>query len=146
MFQIFQESGFGGWMVLLFTIAGLAAVTTVGRRWGRPGSIAACWAVAVLAAGAIGIGTAQRSVNRAMGGFRRPAGEAEVARQPPELMVGLLSRGTAEAASNYLLAGQGALLVLLVGGVLVLFRKKEAGTGPERVLAPGIPAGKPTTT
>src|SRR5687767_7789253 len=115
MLQMFHESGFGGWLVLLFTIAGLAAVTTVGRRWGRPGSVAAAWAAAILAAGAIGYGTGQRSTNRALG-FVRPDQNGQPAEISAQRWVSLLSRGTAEAAGNYVLAGNGALLVLLTGG------------------------------
>ena len=129
MLQIFQESGFGGWVVLLFTIAGLAAVTTVGRRWGRPGSVASAWAVAILAAGSIGFGAGQRSVHRGI----RPMQQAEVSGESDvraARMVALLSRGTAEAAGNYVLAGSGALVVLLLGGMLVFTRKKEEAPGP----------------
>jgi hypothetical protein len=133
MIQIFNESGFGGWMVLLFTIAGLAAVTTVGRRWGRPGSVAAAWAVAILAAGALGYGTGQRSVNRAFDTLR--AQQNNAADQPaprPDQMVIMLSRGTSEAAGNYVLAGTGALMVMLVGGLFILFRKNDAQSAPAR--------------
>jgi LPXTG-motif cell wall-anchored protein len=125
MIQIFHESGFGGWVVLLFTIAGLAAVTTVGRRWGRPGSVAAAWAVAILAAGSIGFGAGQRSVDRAINSIRQAEAAGQIDAGAAGRRVALLSRGTAEAAGNYLLAGGGALGVLLIGGLLVFTRKKE---------------------
>jgi hypothetical protein len=136
MLQIFQESGIGGWIVLIFTIAGLAAVTTVGRRWGRPGSVAAAWAVAILAAGSIGFGFGQRSVNRGMRGVAGD-GSGQMNAPPPERMVAMLSRGTAEAAGNYVLAGNGALLVLLVGGLLVFFRKKDGSPTPASAVKVG---------
>jgi hypothetical protein len=133
MLQIFNESGIGGWMVLLFTIAGLAAVTTVGRRWGRPGSVAAAWAVAILAAGALGFGTGQRSVNRAFATLRaQQTNAADEAGTRPDQMVIMLSRGTSEAAGNYVLAGTGALMVMLVGGVFIVFRKRDPQTAPAR--------------
>jgi hypothetical protein len=116
MFHLISESGIGGWIVLLFTIVGLAVVLTVGRRSGRPGSMAAIWAAAILAAGAIGYGTGQHATDR---GLRNPDID-------PQRRAALLARGSAESASNFILAGNGALLVLLAGGLLSAFRRKEA--------------------
>jgi hypothetical protein len=148
MFSLIHEAGFAGWIVLLLFIAGIAAVTTVGRRWGRPGSTAASWAVAVLAAGALGYGSGQRKVDE---GLRLvmalPAAEAGAQAAAPsdaeriqraQGRVSMLSRGTAEAAANYVLAGAGALLLCLLGGVLVFFRR-DATPSPSTA-APPIPA------
>jgi hypothetical protein len=131
MFGLIIESGFAGWIILLLFLAGVAAVTTVGRRWGRPGSTAAAWAVAVLAAGALGYGTGQRKVNRAIS-----TGSAHAATQPAASdteriqrasnRVVMLSQGTSEAAANYVLAGGSALLLCLLGGVMVFFRRSPA--------------------
>jgi hypothetical protein len=132
MLQIFHESGFGAWIVLLLTIAGLAAVTTVGRRWGRPGSGAAAWAVAILAAGSIGYGTGQRAVRRAFEALPTDAAGQRVDFQPAQMVV-MLSRGSSEAAGNYVLAGTGALMVMLVGGSMIFFRKRDSATAPATV-------------
>jgi hypothetical protein len=118
MFDFIRDSGASGWITILFTLAGLAAVTTVGRRWGRPGSVAAAWAVAVLASGAIGHGAGQRAVDRALGSPSIDESKRAA----------LLSRGTAEAAATGIVAGSSALLICAVGGLLVVFRKREPGT------------------
>jgi hypothetical protein len=104
------------------------AVTTVGRRWGRPGSVAAAWAVAILAAGAIGYGTGQRAVKRAFEALRTDAAGQRVDFQPAQLVV-MLSRGSSEAAGNYVLAGTGALMVMLFGGSMILFRERDSAGG-----------------
>jgi hypothetical protein len=151
MFSLIHEAGFAGWIVLLLFIAGIAAVTTVGRRWGRPGSTAAAWAVAVLAAGALGYGSGQRKVDE---GLRHvmavPTQESgPPAGAPPsdseqiqraQMRVAMLSRGTAEAAANYVLAGAGALILCLLGGVLVFFRRDATASSSPSTAAPPIPA------
>lgn len=141
MFNLIHEAGFAGWFVILFTIAGLAATTTVGRRWGRPGSIAAVWAVVVVAMGIAGFGAGQRMTNSAFRRMNEAAASAgkTITAEDASRRVTLLSRGTAEAAANVILAGHGALLILLVGGVLVLFRKKDAvAPTPAPVAAPAL--------
>lgn len=136
MFQLIHEAGIGAWFVILFIIAGLAAVTTVGRRWGRPGSIAAVWAVVILAAGANGFAAGQRMVDRGINRPNHPAHPDRPNPPDPGMRIALLSRGSAEAAANLTLAANGALLVMLVGGAMVFFRKKDAPSGP----APSAPA------
>jgi hypothetical protein len=115
MFQVIKQSGAVGWVTLLLTIAGLAAITTIGRRWGRPGSVAAAWAVVVLASGVIGHGVNQLIVDRAL-----QSGTIEAAHR-----LALLSHGTAESAATGVIAGNCALLLSAVGGVMVLLRRRE---------------------
>src|SRR5688572_16291087 len=101
MLQLINEAGFGGWFVILFTIIGLAATTTVGRRWGRPGSIAGIWAVVILAAGVSGFGAGQRMTDRAFRRFNQPAPESSATTgEEASRRVSMLSRGSAEAAAN----------------------------------------------
>jgi hypothetical protein len=111
----------------MFFIAGVAAVTTVGRRSGRPGSTAAAWAVVILAAGALGYGTGQRKVSAWVNqqSHHHAQGAAPSGEQPPpsDQRLAILSEGTGEAAANYVLAGVCALLVSALGGVLVFFRR-----------------------
>jgi hypothetical protein len=115
MLSLIQDSGFGAWPVILFTLAGLAATLTVGRRSGRPGSVAAAFALCALAAGALAFAMGQRAV------------ESYVLRQPEGALadkITALATGTREASGGLMLAGAGALLVMLVGGVLALRAKK----------------------
>jgi hypothetical protein len=128
MFNLIHESGWGGWFTLILSVAGLAAVTTVGRWRGRPGSVGAAWAVAVLAAGALGFATGQRACDRGLTSVMHshpPEGGAE-AHPPadPGHAVLMLSHGTREASGNLILAGAGALIISLVGGTLALVRKE----------------------
>lgn len=116
MWTLMVESGFAAWVTLFLTVAGIAAVITVGRKRGRPGGVAAAWAVAVLAAGAMGFATGQRMVDRGIRGI--PA-------ESPNRVV-MLSIGTREASANLLLSGIAALALCSVGGVLSLARPKEA--------------------
>ncbi len=111
MIDIIHESGFGAFASLFFALAGLAAILTVGRKSGRPGSIAAAFAVAVLAAGALGVGTGQRKVDHAVREI--PAGD--VAQR-----VEILSLGTREASANLLLSGSCAITLMIIGGGLAL--------------------------
>jgi hypothetical protein len=138
------------WLILLLFIAGVAAVTTVGRRSGRPGSTAAAWAVAILAAGSLGYGVGQRRVNAAVNHAAHAAATTEGRpATPPDAQqiekaqerVALLSEGTSEAAANYLLAGISALLVSALGGLLVLFRRGKRGPAAE--LAPSVASAQP---
>jgi hypothetical protein len=64
----------------------------------------------------------QRRVDSFINGGRSFAGRGPIR---PEERISMLSHGTAEAAANYVLAGSGAMLVTIVGGVLVLTRKGE---------------------
>jgi hypothetical protein len=116
MWKLIVESGFGAWVTLFLTVIGAAAVVTVGRRRGRPGGVAAAWAVAVLAAGAIGFATGQRKVDQGIRGI------------PPEnaARVAMLSIGTREASTNMLLSGFAALSLCTVGGLLSLAKPKES--------------------
>jgi hypothetical protein len=118
MWTLIVESGFAAWVTLFLTVAGAAAVVTVGRKRGRPGGVAASWAVAVLAAGALGFATGQRKVDQGIRGI------------PPESpnRVVMLSIGTREASANLLLAGMAGLLLCSIGGVLSLARPKDGAT------------------
>ena len=124
MWTLMHESGFGAWVSLFLTVAGLAAVVTVGRKWGRPGGVAATWAVAVLASGAIGFATGQRSVDRVINEMV-PHGDHEEIR--PERRTAMLSRGTREASANLFLAGFEALGLSAVGGALSLIVRPKEG-------------------
>src|SRR5207247_2360851 len=113
-----HESGFAAWTTMFLFVTGAAAVVTVGRKRGRPGSVAAAWAVAVLASGAIGFAAGQRMVDR---------GIDHMGANPQR--VAMLSRGTREASANLFLAGFGAMGLCAVGGVLSLVtRPKEAAS------------------
>jgi hypothetical protein len=115
MWSLIQDSGFGAWPVIVFTLAGLAATLTVGRRSGRPGSIAASFALCVLAAGALAFAAGQHAV------------ESYVLHQPDSAIadkVTALATGTREASGGLLLAGAGALLVMALGGILAITQKK----------------------
>jgi len=137
MFELIHESGFGAWTTLLFTVAGAAAITTVGLRRRRPGSVAAAWAVVVLASGALGFATGQRMVDKGLRHvMEAPApaqtAEGEAAAAPsvhhpgrdPGLALQMMSIGTREASGNLLLAGGCALVLSLLGGVLALVTKE----------------------
>jgi hypothetical protein len=114
----------GAWVSLFLTVAGLAAVVTVGRKRGRPGSVAATWAVAVLASGAIGFATGQRMVDRGINGMVPHGDHAEFL---PERRTAMLSRGTREASANLFLAGFEALGLSAVGGALSLIVRPKDG-------------------
>ena len=116
MFQLMHESGYGAWLSLILALAGLAATFTVGRRSGRPGSVAAAFAAAVLASGQLGVGGGQRKVDAAVQSI--PA--ADLATR-----VEILSVGTREASANLLFSGACAMLVLAVGGALGQARRRE---------------------
>jgi hypothetical protein len=129
MFDLIHESGFGAWMTLLFAVAGAAAITTVGRKRRRPGSVAAAWAVAVLASGAIGFSTGQRKVDQGLRAvFHAPAAEPTAGGPPPPVdtrrAVQMMSIGTREASGNLLLAGGAALILCLIGGVLAVVTRE----------------------
>jgi hypothetical protein len=111
MLEIMHESGFGAYLTLLFALAGVAATVTVGRRTGRPGSVAAAFAAAVLASGQLGVGTGQRKVDRAVSGLP----ESDLATR-----VAILSVGTREASANLLFSGACGLAVAAVGGLLAV--------------------------
>lgn len=135
MWHMMVESGFGSWMSLLLTVAGAAATVTVGRRRGRPGSVAACWAVAVLASGALGFGTGQRMVDRWVRGrevpgivTNRPLPQRSTA-DVGEQLDGL-SIGTREASANFMIAGLGATMLSALGGALALGRAKNEAVSP----------------
>lgn len=117
MFQLMHESGYGAWLSLILALAGLAATFTLGRRTGRPGSVAAAFAAAVLASGQMGVGGGQRKVDRAVQGLP----ESDLATR-----VLLLSVGTREASANLLFSGTCAMVVLAVGGALALGRSRQA--------------------
>lgn len=118
MMTIIHESGFGAWASLIIFFMGIAAVLTVGRAKRRPGSVAAAFAVAVLASGAIGVGTGQRNVDRFV-------------QQTQELgeKVEILSVGTREASANLLLSGGCAMVLVMLGGAMALvFVRRDAST------------------
>jgi hypothetical protein len=119
MIELVHESGWGAWAVLLLTLLGLAAALTVGRARGRPGSIAAAFAVAVLAAGQLGVSSGQRRVDQHV------RLEPDLARR-----VEMLSTGTREASANLLLSGGCAMIVMIVGGALALVATRKKGTTP----------------
>ena len=73
MLSLIKDSGFGAWPVLIFTLAGLAATLTVGRKSGRPGSVAAAFALCALAAGAVAFAAGQHAVESYV--LHPPAGE-----------------------------------------------------------------------
>jgi hypothetical protein len=129
MFEVIRESGIAGWAALLLTIAGAAAVTTIGRRRARPGSVAASWAVVVLACGALGMAMGQRMVDRAVRGSE-VAGVATSrplphwTEQDLPRRVSILSIGTREASANLYLSAAGALLLCVLGGALALMQKE----------------------
>jgi hypothetical protein len=132
MFTLIHESGFAAWVTLILTVAGAAAITTIGRKRRRPGSVAAAWAVAVLAAGALGFATGQRKVDQGVRGMfhHQPAAEpaAATAAPPPDgrRAVQMMSVGTREASGNLILAGAGALLLCFTGGVMALFVREPS--------------------
>jgi hypothetical protein len=116
-------------LTLLLTVAGAAATVTVGRRRGRPGSVAATWAVALLASGALGCATGQRKVDRAVRGILvvhegRPVPVEEQHKLGPVEQIQMMSVGTREASSNLFLAGAGGLLLSALGGALSLARPR----------------------
>ena len=111
MLEIMHESGFAAILTLLLAIAGAAATVTVGRRSGRPGSVAAAFTAAVLASGQLGVGTGQRRVDRAV--LALP--ESDLASR-----VAILSIGTREASANLLFSGACGLAVAAVGGLLAM--------------------------
>jgi hypothetical protein len=124
MWTLMHESGFGAWVSLFLTVIGLAAIVTVGRKRGRPGSVAATWAVAVLASGAIGFAAGQRMVDRGINGMIAHGDHPEA---PPERRTAMLSRGTREASANLFLAGFEALALSAVGGALSLIVRPKEG-------------------
>jgi hypothetical protein len=132
MWNLIHDSGWGAWLTLLLTVAGAAATVTIGRRRGRPGSVAAAWAVAVLASGALGFSSGQRLVDKAVRGLivrhegKTTAEGADVPRPDPGMAIQMMSVGTREASSNFLLAGVGGILLSALGGVLSLARPKDA--------------------
>jgi len=118
MLELMHEGGMAPWVALLVAVAGLAAVFTVGRKRGRPGSVAACFAVAVLAIGAAGQGTGQRNVDGAVRG-QRPAMAQErhdFSKDDLATRLEVMSVGTREAAANQVFAGLCATLLMAVGG------------------------------
>jgi hypothetical protein len=116
MLGIMHESGFGAYLTVILALAGLAATVTVGRRTGRPGSVAAAFAAAVLASGQLGAGTGQRKVDRAVSGLP----ETDLASR-----VAILSVGTREAAANLLFSGACGLAVAALGGALAIAGRKR---------------------
>ena len=132
MFDLIHESGFAAWVTLLLTVAGAAAITTVGRKRRRPGSVAAAWAIAVLAAGSLGFATGQRKVDQGLRGvLHQPEVDPTAATPPPPPVdarraLQMMSIGTREASGNLLLAGGGALVLCLLGGVLALVWRDPA--------------------
>jgi hypothetical protein len=142
MFELIHESGFGAWTTLLFTVAGAAAITTIGLRRRRPGSVAAAWAVVVLASGALGFATGQRKVDQGLRmvmhetpaptpapGAETPPPSLHHPGRDPGLAVQMMSRGTREASGNLLLAGACALVLSLVGGVLSVVQREPKTQG-----------------
>ena len=126
MWTLIHESGFGAWVSLFLTVVGLAAVVTVGRKRGRPGGVAAAWAVAVLASGAIGFATGQRMVDRSINMGMIHGDHTEPV--PSERRTAMLSRGTREASANLFLSGFEALALSAVGGALSLLVKPNEGS------------------
>ena len=118
MIDIVHESGWGAWASLLITLLGLVATFTIGRMRGRPGTVAAAFAVAILASGQLGVGTGQRKVDWYV--------QTQVAKDDVAHKVEALSVGTREASANLLLSGGCALLLSMIGGVMALIavRKK----------------------
>jgi hypothetical protein len=117
MMGIIHESGWAAWLSLVLTLLGLVATFTIGRKRGRPGTVAAAFAVAILASGQLGVGTGQRKVDQ------------YVQNLPKENLadkVEALSVGTREASANLLLSGVCSFWVSVIGGVaaLVALRKK----------------------
>ena len=96
--QIFVEAG-------AFSLVALALFATGLVARARGGAVEP-WALAVLAAGAVGTGLGQRLVARA-------------AEQAPSLAdkVAILGAGSSEAAANALIAGVLAGLLIVVGRV-----------------------------
>jgi hypothetical protein len=121
MIDLIHESGWGAWFSLILTLAGIAAVLTVGRRTRRPGSIAAAWAVAILASGAMGVGSGQRAVDA----YVHDTPAADLAKR-----VEAVSVGTREASANLLLSGGCAMIVLAIGGTLALIGTRKTGGAP----------------
>jgi hypothetical protein len=118
MMTIIHESGWGAWASLIFTFLGIAAVLTVGRSRRRPGTIAAAFAVAVLASGALGVGSGQRRVDP----FVQQLPKDDLATK-----VEILSIGTREASANLLLSGGCAMLLMMIGGALALAYTRKDG-------------------
>ena len=145
MFGLIVESGAAGWVILAMFIAGVAAVTTVGRSSGRPGATAAAWAVAILAIGSLGYGVGQRRVNSSVNRAAHAPPTAEQGRAPlsppprrwrrSRNAWPSSARGHRRPAANQVLAKIAASLVSALGGALVFFRRGKAG-----VVEPAPPA------
>lgn len=115
MLELIKDAGWGAWPVLLLAIGGLAATLTVGRARKRPGSVAAAFAVAVLAAGALGTATGQKAVQNYLETHKTDKLDDRV---------DALAEGTREAQTNLLLAGAGAMVLMAVGGGLALAQRE----------------------
>lgn len=116
MLELIHESGWGAWPTLLAFVVGLGATITLGRRLGRPGSVAAAWAAAVMALAMLGVSTGQRAVDNYV----------QTRATTIEEKVEAVSVGTREASTNLLFGGACGTLLMIVGGVLSLaaLRKK----------------------
>jgi hypothetical protein len=108
MIELWREAGFAAWLCLIFFGAGIAVLVT------KRGSVSP-WAIAVVAAGALGDGLGMRLVSKA----------AEGAPSLPE-KVTYLSIGSKEAAANLIIAGIFALVLLLVGAIATAVRAKQS--------------------
>lgn len=117
MMEIIHESGFGAWASLLITLIGLVATFTIGRSRGRPGVVAAAFAVAVLASGQLGVGTGQRKVDHYV--------QTQVAKEDLAKKVEVLSVGTREASANLLLSGGCAMVLSMIGGAMALIALRK---------------------
>lgn len=112
--ELVTDCGVFGMVAIVTTAAGAVATLRIGRRVGRPGSVAAGFAAAVLSLGAIGYGLGVFAVERAVN---------KVAELDAAQRVVLLNMGNREAAGNLIVAGTGALLLLALGGALALTHK-----------------------
>jgi hypothetical protein len=117
MIGIIHESGWGAWFSLFLTLLGLVATFTIGRKKARPGTVAAAFAVAILASGQLGVSTGQRKVDQYV---------QSVPKEDLQKKVEALSVGTREASANLLLSGGCAMVLSMIGGVmaLIMLRKK----------------------
>ena len=104
------------WLSVAATAAGIVVMLTVGRRTGRPASVATAAAAVALAGGMLGMALGLRKVDHA---FQTTTG-FDLA-----LRVKILSVGTREASDNLLVGGACAVLLVLAGSFLAAYGARK---------------------
>ena len=116
MLEFLRECGVFGYLSVALIAVALAVVATKGRKTGRPCSMAAGFAVAILASGALGFAGGVNALGIAV--MATP--ETDLVKRTASLAI-----GHREAVYNFVVAGGGALLVQLVGGLLAFGKKPQ---------------------